>query len=169
MENKLLVLIRHAKSSWSNQELSDYDRPLNKRGKRDAPFMGEQLRKRHLTPGLFLSSSAKRAKKTAKHVAGAINYPLDKIVFRRDLYLADEDTIFEVISKVDENVDVLFLVGHNYGLTDIAESLSGVDIENVPTAGIVGLEIGESWKHLRYGKAKLKFFDYPKKFEGNKG
>ncbi len=166
MGKKLLVLIRHAKSSWSDQTLSDYERPLNKRGKNDAPLMGEVLRKKGITPDLFLSSSAKRAKKTAKHIAAAIEYPFESIVFNRELYLAGEEKLFDVISKTDDAVEVLFLVGHNYGLTDLADSLTGADIENVPTTGIVGIEIGESWLSIRPGKAQLQFFDYPKKYIG---
>lgn len=166
MSKKLLVLIRHAKSSWSDQSLSDYDRPLNKRGKRDAPFMAEQMRKREgVRPDLFLSSPAKRARKTAKHIAAAMSYPVASIVFMRELYLADEDDLFETVAQTDEAVKTLFLVGHNYGLTDLADVLTGADIDNVPTAGIVGIEITKKWKEMRRGEGKLLFFDYPKKFE----
>lgn len=164
MGRKLLVLIRHAKSSWSDQSLSDYERPLNKRGKHDAPFMGQLLRQKGVQPDLFLSSSAKRARKTAKHIAAAIEYPFESIVFNRELYLAGEEKLFDVVAKTDDAVETLFLVGHNYGLTDLADSLTSADIENVPTAGIVGIEIGDSWKDIHPGKATLQFFDYPKKF-----
>ncbi len=164
MKEKLLILIRHAKSSWSDQSLSDYERPLNKRGKHDAPFMGDMLCKRGVKPDLFLSSSAKRARKTAKHIAAAIEFPPDLIVFDRDLYLAEEEKLLDVITRTDDGVGTLFLVGHNYGLTDLADYLTGADNGNVPTAGIVGMEVGQCWKDISQGKARLLFFDYPKKF-----
>lgn len=126
--------------------------------------MGQVLHQKGIKPDLFLSSSAKRARKTAKHIAAAIDYRVESIVFNRELYLAAEEKLFDVVAKTDDAVETLFLVGHNYGLTDLADSLTGADIDNVPTAGIVGIEIGDSWKEIRPGKAKLQFFDYPKKF-----
>ncbi|MDH3269487.1 MAG: histidine phosphatase family protein, partial [Ignavibacteria bacterium] len=83
---KTIYLVRHAKSSWKDQGLQDYDRPLNKRGKRDAPFMGEVLNDKKIRPDFIISSSAKRAKKTALEIAAKIGYPHNKILFNEEVY-----------------------------------------------------------------------------------
>ena len=85
---KRLYLVRHAKSSWKDPDLDDFDRPLNKRGKRDAPLMGQKLRQADVRPDLIVSSPAKRAAKTAKIMAGQIEYPVKKIIWDESLYAA---------------------------------------------------------------------------------
>lgn len=161
---KHLYLIRHAKSSWSHPDLSDIDRPLNKRGKRDAPFMGSRLKKYDVYPDLVCTSPAKRARKTAKHICSAIGYPLERIVKNGDIYTSDLNRLLNVVREVPEDVDTLFLVGHNFVLTDLAEYLTGETLINVPTSGIVSIIFsGNSWKDAGGGRGKMEFFDYPKK------
>lgn len=162
MNIKTLVLIRHAKSSWSNIELDDFDRPLNKRGKRDAPFMGEQLHSRNLVPDVFVSSSAKRAKKTAKIVANAIKFSKKDILFDERIYYADEYELFSILKSSDEKISTLFIVGHNYTLTDFANSLSNYNYVNIPTSGMVGMQFKGKWEDIKYGDGKKLFFDFPK-------
>lgn len=163
---KLLVLIRHAKSSWANPELADFDRPLNKRGKRNAPVMGKRLDKLELFPDLFLSSPAKRARKTARKIAGSMGFAKKIVQYDPNLYHASEQEMLHIIRGTAKKVDTLFIVGHNFTLTDLACELAGVEIENIPTCGIVGIEFSRSWEKIRYGSGTLQFFDYPKNESG---
>src|SRR5689334_22986953 len=110
---KTLFLVRHAKSSWAHLSLNDFDRPLNARGKKDAPFMGEILYNQHILPDLLLSSPAKRAFSTAKKIAKAIGYKKKEINTDKDIYDADEDTLLKVIHRQDQKYDSIMLVGHN--------------------------------------------------------
>lgn len=161
---KRLLLIRHAKSSWSNPHLADIDRPLNKRGKRDAPFMAGRLHKLGVVPDLIYTSPAKRARKTAKHIARGVGYPVDKIVREGAIYTSDIDILLAVIRGAPDNVRTLFLVGHNYVLTEIAEFLTDEVLVSVPTAGIVAMHFDcDSWQKVNGGQAEMDFFDYPKK------
>ena len=163
---KKLYLIRHAKSSWADLSLQDFDRPLNKRGKRDAPFMGKKLAERNIRPDLIMSSSAKRAKKTAKIVAKAMAYPKKEIYFTEAIYQADEDELFRIVRSCDDRVTTLFVVGHNFEITDFAVSLSGEQIANIPTCGIAAMEFAfASWQQLKANTGRLLFFDYPKKYK----
>lgn len=163
-EMKRLLLIRHAKSSWSNPDLEDIDRPLSKRGKRDAPFMGERLGREGIFPDLIYTSPAKRARKTAKHIARSVGYPDEGIVRKSDIYSSDINSLLAVVKETPENVNTLFLVGHNYVLTDLAEFLTGEVLVNVPTCGIVAMQFGCSvWSDVDGGHGELLFFDYPKK------
>lgn len=161
---KYLYLIRHAKSSWDNPGLADIDRPLNKRGKRDAPFMGERLKKHGVKPDMIYSSPAKRARKTARVIAERVGYPVEDIVEQRNIYSSDMNLLLGVIRSTGSNVEHLFLVGHNYVLTDLAEQLTSETLGNVPTAGIVGVAFNvSSWEDVAGGRGEMLFFDYPKK------
>lgn len=165
---KRLYLIRHAKSSWADPTLGDFERPLNKRGKRDAPFMGEKLAERVVRPDFIISSSAKRAEKTARIIAKAIAYPSKKILFTEAIYLADEDELYQVVRSFDDKINTLFLVGHNFGITDFAVSLSGEQIENIPTCGIAAIEFDlDSWQQVGPNRGRLLFFDWPKKYKSH--
>ena len=162
---KRLVLVRHAKSSWSDPSAADFDRKLNKRGKKDAPFMAEKLAEQGIHADLIISSPAKRAKKTAKYMAKAINYERSKIYYTEDAYSFSGPDLFEIIRKIDDKYSNVLFVGHNYGITDLGEQLTGETLLNIPTAGIVCMtsEIS-SWSEIRPGSATLEFFDYPKKY-----
>jgi len=162
---KTLYLIRHAKSSWSNPHLADFDRGLNNRGKRDAPFMGTRLAKYGIRPDCILASSAKRARKTAKIIADKVGYPRKKIEFDEDIYHAHSvKELLEILKKVPDKNGSLFLVGHNHTITEFAGRLIDRTIHNIPTTGIVAMTFPvKRWSRVAFGKGKLKFFDYPKK------
>lgn len=161
---KTLYLIRHAKSSWANPGLDDIDRPLNKRGKRDAPFMGGRLYRYGVRPDIIYTSPAKRARKTAKHIALALEYPLTAIEQHGDIYTSDLQRLLGVVRKTSQPVNTLFLVGHNYVITDLAEYLTAKQLGNIPTCGIVGISFAqETWREIAAGEGTLLFFDYPKK------
>ncbi|MDF9795917.1 phosphohistidine phosphatase [Catalinimonas alkaloidigena] len=162
---KTLLLIRHAKSSWDDPTLDDFDRPLNKRGKNDAPKMGKRLKKKKIHPDLMVSSTAKRAKKTALAIAGALDYPEKHIQWRDELYHAAPETALKVMQRIDNKVEQLFLFGHNPGLTDFANLLCSTYTDNIVTTGIYALQLDiTSWQDAQLNqKAKLLFYDYPKK------
>ena len=161
---KRLSLLRHAKSSWNDSNLKDRDRPLNKRGKRDAPYMGGRLLARQLRPSLIISSPAVRAVTTARCIADALGYPFEFVQREANLYLAAPRIILEVIAAQEDTFNDLLLVGHNPGLTDIInELLPEFSLDNLPTAGIVCVDSeADSWAAIASSKVELGFYDYPK-------
>jgi phosphohistidine phosphatase len=162
---KTIYLVRHAKSSWEEEGLSDFDRPLNSRGVRDAPRMGKRLKEKHILPDLILSSPANRAVSTCRAIASILLYNEDKIKTTKELYHADEDDILAVIATVDDSCNSLMLFGHNPGLTDFANSLSENNnlIRNIPTCGVVCFTFAvDTWKKIVPGTGKFVFFDFPK-------
>jgi phosphohistidine phosphatase len=160
---KTLYVVRHAKSSWENPLLDDFSRPLNERGKKDAPRMGKRLKKKKVVIDLILSSSARRALATAQRIAEVLNYGEDKIRINPDLYHASPKRIFDVIKNVKDKYNTLLLIAHNPGLTEFVNDLMNQQIDNIPTCGIAACELDiESWKEIKEGIGKLLFYDYPK-------
>ena len=157
---KRLVIIRHAKSSWSNALIDDFDRPLNDRGKEDAPLMAKKLKDKKVVPDVMITSPAKRAKSTCKRFAKVFDIDKKQIVKEPKLYHAAESTIGKICSEIDEKVNVAFVFGHNPGLTNFVTYSSNLEIDNIPTCGVVVLEIS-SWKKLGKEKARAVYFDYP--------
>jgi phosphohistidine phosphatase len=139
-------------------------RPLNKRGRRDAPEMGRRLADRGIEVELMISSPAVRALTTAEALAEELGYPWDEIVTDERLYHADADEILGVIEAQDPWIDDLLIVGHNPGLTALANYLSRAGFENVPTSGVIRLtyDVG-SWSDITTQKPQTVLFDYPKK------
>jgi phosphohistidine phosphatase len=161
---KTLYLVRHAKSSWDDISLGDFDRPLNERGKADAPRMGKRLKDKNIHPNVMISSGAKRAHATAKRIAEVLNFPKDAIKTDRTLYHAEPEQILEVIKAIADMNDSVMVFGHNPGLTDFVNQFgSDVEIDNIPTCGIVALRFQiDSWNKLSPKSGILLFFDYPK-------
>jgi phosphohistidine phosphatase len=160
---KVLYLIRHAKSSWADPRLTDHDRPLNKRGKRDIPIMAQRLASYTPRPELIISSTARRARKTARGIGDRLGFDKQELVLIESLYTFSREPLLEVIRSVQPTVTVLCVVGHNYGLTDCAEWLCGEDLGNIPTCGVVLMEIPvDDWKQICRGNGRLLCFDYPK-------
>lgn len=165
---KKLFIVRHAKSSWDFPELDDYDRPLNKRGKRNAPEMGQRLAKKNLLPDKMITSPAKRAAATAKRIAKEISYPNDRIQKEPLFYHGSIQDMISIVQGQDNGISTIMIFGHNPGLTDLANKLSGSDIYNIPTCGIVELEFNvDAWDKIGKGIGKLVSFDYPKKIASN--
>lgn len=160
---KTLMLLRHAKSDWSDPDAYDYERTLNQRGFHDAFEMGQRLLKRGLIPDLFIASTAKRARLSVELLAEAMAYSEDKILWRKNLYLATPATMMEVISNTPEQVNCLALLAHNPGITALAELLSGQCLGNVPTAGVVTLTSHTQHWHEAACLWHLQDFDYPKR------
>lgn len=160
---KTLYLIRHAKSSWEFPELPDKERPLNKRGKRDAPDMGGRLANKGFFPDLMLSSPAKRALRTCEIIADKLKYPEGAIETNSKIYHAGSQKLLEVVKSIDDAWNVVCLFGHNPGFTDFANALSGTNIDNIPTCGIFACEFDTgTWAKVDYGMGKQVFYDYPK-------
>lgn len=163
---KTLYLLRHAKSSWDFPQLSDHDRPLNNRGRTDAPLIGEKLAERNIRPDLMVSSPAVRALTTATLVAKEIGYEVERIAVVERAYHADTEDLLEIIQETPPKVEELMLVGHNDGLTDLVNQLSPTYIDNVPTTGIVSLSFDtSSWEDISLQNARFNFFDYPKNYK----
>lgn len=161
---KTLTLLRHAKSSWANPDLTDIERPLNRRGKRDAPLMGERLARAGISPELVVTSPAKRARKTARRVAQAIGYPGDRILVDERIYGASAAELLAWIRGLDDRWSDVMVIGHNPTLTELANELGAADIDNVPTAGVVRMRFPvSSWSDVRPGAGELVLFDYPKR------
>lgn len=161
---KRVMLVRHAKSSWKNRGLPDHERPLSKRGRRDAPVIGRRLAERGVEVELILSSPAARAMATAEAVAQELEYPWDEIVEDERLYEAEAEEILAVIEEQDDWIDCLMLIGHNPGLTALADYLSQANIDNIPTAGVVDLRYDvKTWDMVGGLKPLQVTFDYPKK------
>lgn len=158
---KKLYMIRHAKSSWKDMTLEDFERPLNKRGEKNAPEMGDRLKAKKVKPDLILSSPALRAKTTAEIIAKRVKYK-DKVVFNEDIYEASAKRLHGILKKIKDEYDTVFLIGHNPGLNMLAEKY--VDFyENIPTCGIVEIEFDcERWISIDEENASLISFDYPK-------
>lgn len=163
MERKL-VMIRHAKSSWANPLQSDFERPLNDRGEKDAPMMGERLKKQNIIPDIIIASTAKRAKQTAKKIAKAIGYNEDKIVWQEKLYHCIPPVFEEVMYEVADDVKTVFIVAHNPGITEFVNQLSDkFCIDNMPTCGVVGASFdAEQWNEFARTEKTVFLFDAPK-------
>jgi phosphohistidine phosphatase len=144
---KTLLVMRHAKSSWKDSDLVDHDRPLNKRGKRDAPRIGELLRQERLVPELVLTSSARRAQDTAEAVVEASGY-IPEIRHLPSFYQADLETVYETLQHLPGDIDRVMIVGHNPELEALVEALTGEQVP-LPTATVVVVSLPiEDWQEL---------------------
>ena len=160
---KTLTLVRHAKSSWKDTSLADRDRPLNKRGTRDAPEMGRRINAAGIRPSLIVSSPAVRAWTTAKFIADQIGYPREFLQRDSTLYHASVDGILDVIAAQDVGFNSLMLVGHNPGFTQFANFLVPGVTDNVPTAGVVSVALeSDDWSLYDRPETTLLLYDFPK-------
>ncbi|MEO0443990.1 MAG: histidine phosphatase family protein [Pseudomonadota bacterium] len=159
MHVKRLLLIRHAKSSWDFPSVSDHDRPLNKRGKRDAPLMAQSLVAKGESLDVLFSSTATRAFDLAKPIAETLNIPL---VTTRELYTFSDSTLMVFIHALTENYKRVGLVSHNPAITELANFL-GAKTANVPTSGIIAFDVDvDQWRKLGPSYCRMDYFDCPK-------
>ena len=162
---KKLTLIRHAKSSWKYPDLDDYDRPLNKRGRKDAPAMGQRLLLRGFRPDGIISSPALRALRTIEAIAAAIDFPFSNLQIDPLIYGADDLALINLIRQTSPDLEWLAITGHNPETTSLTRRLSGKAIDNVPTCGVVEMHFDiESWTSIGTDDVSPDFFyfDYPK-------
>ncbi len=162
----LLYLVRHAKSSWAERGMPDHDRPLNDRGRSDAPRMFARLRAHAQIPRLIVASDAVRAAETARLLHSALDIGDDRLEFDPQLYHASPERIISVARHLPSDVHSAALVGHNPGMTQTANALAAdLRLDNLPTCGIVGIRFRiERWSDLDEGT--LSYLDYPKKSDG---
>lgn len=159
---KTLYIMRHAKSSWKFEELSDHDRPLNKRGRTDAPLMGQELVANNAKIQLILSSPAVRAITTATLVARELDYDADDIAIDDRIYGASAAELLEIVREAPADVDSMLMVGHNDAISEFANMLSPKPLTSMPTAGVVALRFDcESWHDVNRSNAGLLFYEVP--------
>ncbi len=157
---KNLLIMRHAKSDWSTGD-KDFDRPLNKRGKRDAPFMGEQLKMQNKIPDLILSSPARRAEMTTNNVIENCDYT-GEVLWNDDIYYHDERAVMEHIKNIPPDIDRLMLVGHNPTLEYLLTLLT-LNNEAMPTASIASVVFDiDDWADIKMYEAELEWLIKPK-------
>lgn len=156
--------MRHAKSSWNNPGLRDFDRPLNKRGKKDAPRMGTYLKELQLIPNQIFSSPAERAKSTILKVIRELDLPASQITWDENLYFNGSQSYLDVIRHADDSSDVVMTVGHNPMTEDAISVLSGhTSKKAIKTATIACFEFPmDSWKSIQPGPYALKWIVGPK-------
>lgn len=160
---KTLLIVRHAKSSWDNASISDIDRPLNDRGKRDAPAMAKRLIKAGVKIDLFVSSPAKRARHTAEIFLHEFERKEKTLVIVQQLYHAQIQDFRDVVAGLDDQYDSIALFSHNPGITAFANILSTVRLDNMPTCSIFAVtSTATSWKEFLSAGTAFSFFDYPK-------
>ena len=159
---KMLILVRHAKSSWDDTTLPDRDRPLQARGERDVAKMGQRLARRHVRPALIMSSPAVRALATAKGIAKSLDYEHNAIVVNDRLYAATVDGLIAVIEDLDDTLECVMLIGHNPGFTDLAHHFSS-EVSHMPTCAIAEFTFeAKTWTGLGQAKPVRTAFDSPK-------
>jgi phosphohistidine phosphatase len=160
---KTLILARHAKSSWKHPQLTDHERPLNKRGRTDAPRMAAHLARNHPRPALIVTSTAERARITAETLAHAFGPGPGAPRQEPELYLATPGTLLAIARALDDQADSAMLVGHNPGMTDFINLLCEAGLDNLPTCGVarIGFDLLH-WSAIEPGSGELLSLDVPK-------
>ena len=160
---KTLLVIRHAKSSWDLETLNDFERSLNERGKRDGPIMAQRLKDKKIHIDAFVSSPAKRAKKTAELFCSVYNKSKEEIILVSPLYHATPEIFLEVIERLDEDYSTVAIFSHNPGITEFVNELADdVVIDNMPTCSVFAVKVNAAkWKDFSKAKKEMLFFDYP--------
>ncbi len=162
---KKLILIRHAKSSWKQIHLSDFDRPLNKRGMKDAKFMSSELSNVINSVDALFSSSSNRTKLTTNFFLEKIKIDKEKIFFLDNFYHSDSDHLFNSILSLNDSYSSIIFVGHNPGFTNITNFLLGSSYYNVPTCGIIIIEfVVNKWSLIEKNSGKLLNKMFPKDY-----
>ena len=161
---KKLYIVRHAKSTWDETYVSDFERPLNKRGRRDAPMMGRVLLDLGARVDFIRSSTAVRALTTARLLAEAMSFPLANIVAEDSMYGASASALLHGVKKLPDSAGEAMIVAHNPGVHMLAELLAGFPEANFPTCGIVCVELPiDRWQDSASGTGTMKFYEYPKR------
>ena len=158
---KTLLILRHAKSSWKNEKLKDFDRPLKHRGEEDARLMGKVLRMTELVPQVILSSPALRAKQTAELVAREAELA-GELRFIDTFYLGEPEDYINGLKQLPDEIERVMIVGHNPGLTRLLSFLTGRDVGNLPTCAVACVDFDlPSWKGACEGSGTLSYLDSP--------
>jgi phosphohistidine phosphatase len=160
---KTLFIIRHAKSSWANFGQSDFDRPLNDRGKTDAPAMALKLLKKNIAIDTFVSSTANRAASTCKAFADAYNIGHSQILFKTELYNAPEHVFYEVLLSLPAQASNVAIFAHNPGISEFANAMcEHVNIYDMPPCGVFAVSVDiNNWADFNFATKQFLFFDKP--------
>jgi len=163
---KKLTLIRHGKSSWDDTSLTDWERPLNERGKKDALLIGYKLAEEEIIPDKIISSSAKRAYDTAKRIAECINYAESEIAITDDIYLAAINQLVQIVQNLNDDWSHVFLFGHNPYFTEFANIFGKSNIDNLPTTGTYQITFNcKKWEDISKDNGKSTYFLTPKELK----
>ena len=162
---KTFFFIRHAKSSWGDMSLRDFDRPLNHRGLRDAPFMGKLIAGKGIKVDAIVSSSANRAITTASYFAEALGIKKEDIIAKKEIYESYPETVLTIIEELDEKLETVLIFGHNPTFTSLANLFTEDYISNLPTCGMVQIDSSaDKWADVTTENSKMKNFYYPKQY-----
>ncbi|ADY52660.1 putative phosphohistidine phosphatase, SixA [Pseudopedobacter saltans DSM 12145] len=160
--SKQLLIIRHASAAWPEDVKSDFERPLKKKGIKEAEDLGVFLKHNHIVPDLIACSPSKRTKQTFNLVNQELKIPVSSIVFEETIYEASYKTLFKIVNNLNNSHHLVALVGHNNGISDLLNYLSNGDEINLPPAGIALLEFPfHDWKMVSNGLAEIKLLHYP--------
>lgn len=163
-----LLLVRHAKSSWDDPGQTDFERPLNNRGLKDAPKMAKLIKEKGLTPDLIISSPAERALKTAIFFAEEYHFDIQNIVKQDVIYSGSVQTIFEKMKQIEDRYKTVFVFGHNPNITYIGRVLAFEFTDDFPTCGVLCIDFKtDRWSDISGFNGKMRFFEYPKKDKSN--
>lgn len=156
---KEVILIRHGKSSWDYQGVLDKDRPLSRRGIKDAGIVSEYMSQRIEEPDVICSSTANRALHTAMIFMRGLKIDPAKVKIEDELYSFSGETVMEFIKNLDENYDSVMIFGHNPGFTSISNIFGNKPIDNLPTSGVVQIKFEVSnWKQIKKGLTEIVVF-----------
>ena len=158
---KTLYIVRHAKSSWEYEGIADIDRPLKKRGIKDAYLVSGVLQKKIERPAVFVSSCANRALHTAMIFSYTFNYPLANLKISKSLYSFSDGYLIKTVKALDNGFDSAIIFSHDHGISDFVNKFGDKPIDHVPTCGVVAIEFDtKHWKNIKRGKTL--FFEFPR-------
>jgi len=161
---KNLIIVRHCKSSWKDPSLSDFDRPLNKRGNIDGELMSNYLREKEKKIDKLILSTSIRTRLTSKYFIEKIHF--NSISYLDELYHASYSEIIKIISKIENNFNNIMVIGHNPGLTELINHFTDMRIYNIPTTGIIKVEFKEAkWSKITENKGKIVYKKFPKELK----
>ena len=161
---KTLYLVRHAKSSWENAQQSDFERPLNERGMKAAPFMADLLKKKEVHPHYVISSPANRAITTAELICEILHFPVKEIKKRIEIYEGGSGHLLQIVQEIADSTQSAMVFGHNPTITEFSNLLTEKYIDSLVTCGVVRIDLKiASWRDAAPGKGKLVWYEYPKK------
>lgn len=160
---KRVILVRHAKSGWDDVSLPDFDRPLNERGKNDAPMMAKRLADKKVDIDAFITSTAKRARKTATLFAKEYGQHKDDVILMDSLYHASPEEFYKAIEKAPARAKTIAIFSHNPGITDFVNSLTNTRVDDMPTCAVFAVKCPiKEWSEFRQAEREFWFFDFPK-------
>jgi phosphohistidine phosphatase len=163
---KTLYLVRHAKSDWANAHTGDFQRTLNERGTKAAPYMAALLKQKMVIPELVISSPANRALTTAEFFCEILGYPKEQIQQRIEIYEGGTTQLLKIVQQINECCKTAMLFGHNPTMTDFSNLLAGHHNDSLVTCGVVRIDLGiKSWKEAAPDTGNLVWYEFPKKHQ----